>query len=104
MADTEIWTRRVAAWRRSGLTAAEFCRGSDFAASTLRWYASRLGRSGELPTADTSTSVAMVKVGEVRTRERIVVEVDDLHVHVPDGVDAETLRTVFAVLREDASE
>ncbi|MCB9615981.1 MAG: hypothetical protein H6722_26400 [Sandaracinus sp.] len=38
MADRTEWARRVSEWRRSGLTAAEFCRGRDFAVSTLRWY------------------------------------------------------------------
>lgn len=42
----EEWKRRVAAWRGSGLSAAEFCRRRDLACSTLRWWAWRLPEAG----------------------------------------------------------
>ncbi len=38
------WAERVAAWRESGLSAARFASGREFAASTLRYWASRLKR------------------------------------------------------------
>jgi transposase len=99
MANVEEWRSRVRDWRCSGQTADEFCRGRDFAASTLRWYSSRLGTSvGEDAAAEPRT--AMVHVGAVRARERIVLEADGVRVHVPDGVDAATLRTVLDVLLE----
>lgn len=44
MADRETWAKRVASWRASGLTAAEYSAGRGFAPSTLRFWASRLGR------------------------------------------------------------
>jgi hypothetical protein len=105
MANVEEWSARVVAWRRSGLTADEFSRGRGFAASTLRWYSSRLGASVERAEAAAEPKTAMVRLGAVRSRERVMLEVDGVRVHVPDGVDAATLRTVLDVLfeaREDA--
>jgi transposase len=100
MASVQEWSARVAAWRRSGQTAEDYCRGRGFAASTLRWYSSRLGASvdGVEPAREPST--AMVRVGVARPRERIVVELDEVRVHVPEGVDAATLRTVLDVVLE----
>ena len=42
-ASGEAWARRIGEWRRSGVSAERFCRGRDFAVSTLRWWAWRLG-------------------------------------------------------------
>jgi transposase len=38
----EKWADRVRAWRESGLSAEAFAEGKDYAASGLRWAASRL--------------------------------------------------------------
>ena len=40
----EKWADRVRAWRESGLSAEAFAEGKDYAASGLRWAASRLRR------------------------------------------------------------
>lgn len=48
MADRETWAKRVASWRASGLTAAEYSVGRGFAPSTLRFWASRLGRQRQV--------------------------------------------------------
>jgi hypothetical protein len=60
MADRSEWARRVSEWRRSGLTAAEYCRGRDFAVSTLRWYSSQLG---EIDEVDETPEPAFAKIG-----------------------------------------
>lgn len=39
-----LWRERVAAWRKSGESADKYSEGRDFAAGTLRWLSSRLGR------------------------------------------------------------
>jgi hypothetical protein len=39
----EQWTRRVSAWRRSGLSAPEFCGRRGWSVRTLRWWAWKLG-------------------------------------------------------------
>jgi hypothetical protein len=45
------WAERVAAWRESGLSAPRFVAGKSFAASTLRYWASRLkGAPSQGPT------------------------------------------------------
>jgi hypothetical protein len=100
MATLNEWTARVVAWRRSGETAEVYSRGRGFAASTLRWYSSRLGASVGAASPAQEPRTAMVRVGVVRSREPIVLEVDDVRVHVPEGVDAATLRTVLDALLE----
>lgn len=59
----------LAEWRRSGLTAAEFCRGRDFAVSTLRWYSSSLGEIEEVDEVDETPEPAFAKI-EVRREHR----------------------------------
>lgn len=46
MANAATWKRRLAEWRASGLTAAEFAAGREYAASTLTWWSWRLRRAG----------------------------------------------------------
>jgi transposase len=104
MATEKEWRVRVRAWRQSGQTAEEFCNGRGFKATTLRWYSSRLGASvGEVEGA-AEPRTAMVYVGAVRARERIVFEAHGVRVQVPEGVDAATLRTVLDVLLESREE
>jgi transposase len=42
------WRQQVAAWRRSGMTAAQFARERELAESTLRWWAWRLKRDAKV--------------------------------------------------------
>jgi hypothetical protein len=56
---TETWLERVSAWRASGERAEAFSRRGGYAASTLRWWASKLKR-------DLASAPAMVAVPEVR--------------------------------------
>lgn len=39
-----IWAKRVAAWRKSGLTSEEFSQGQEFTAGGLRHWAHRLNK------------------------------------------------------------
>ena len=98
MADRTEWARRVSAWRRSGLTAAEFCRGRDFAVSTLRWYSSQLG---EIDHVEETPEPAFAKI-ELRRESSprvVVVELEGARVLVPAGADVDTLADVFDALR-----
>jgi hypothetical protein len=96
MANQAEWARRVAQWRRSGLTAAQFCEGRDYAPSTLRWNSSRLGRpDSEAPKA----AMIQVRREPPRVAPHVVIEIEDALVHVPAGVDSKTLATVFEALR-----
>lgn len=56
---TETWIERVSAWRASGERAEAFSRRAGYAASTLRWWASKLKR-------DLAAAPAVVAVPEVR--------------------------------------
>ena len=82
MADRSEWARRVSEWRRSGLTAAEFCRGRDFAVSTLRWYSSQLG---EIEEVDDTPEPAFAKIELRRERSARPPEVERTRVAVADG-------------------
>ncbi|MDH5490887.1 MAG: hypothetical protein OEY14_02830, partial [Myxococcales bacterium] len=86
---------------------ARFCEGEEYAASTLRWYSSRLGRAGQEEGeadedgADASRgggAIAMVRLGRLGGSEGIVVELGDARVRVPKGVDGETLREVLGAV------
>lgn len=46
---TEVWSQRVEAWRASGERAEAFSRHEGYAASTLRWWSSKLKRELAAP-------------------------------------------------------
>jgi hypothetical protein len=58
------WAKRVAAWRRSGLTSEAFSRRRDFSAGGLRYWASRLRKPTALQTgrSDRSKRVSRPRV------------------------------------------
>ena len=95
MADATTWAKRVAAWRASGRPAAEFAAGRGYTASTLRWWASRLGRR----------DAAFVRV--VTTPERVdaplELETAGVCVRVRAGFDPALLAQVLDVLRGGAT-
>ena len=100
MADRIEWARRVAAWRRSGETAAEYARGREFAASTLKWWSSQL-KALAAPPEPSSTTVAMIRVQRDAPRDTAiaVVELDDAVVRIASGADEATLTALFGALR-----
>jgi len=102
MADTtRKWQKRVARWRASGETAEAFSAREGFAASTLRWWSSKLAREKaatasvamvqlvRAPAAVSAPASGAVVIDLVEMRTRITVE---------DGVNAATLKTVLAAL------
>ncbi|MCB9615976.1 MAG: hypothetical protein H6721_01160 [Sandaracinus sp.] len=98
MADRSEWARRVSAWRRSGLTAAEFCRGRDFAVSTLRWYSSQLGELDDVEETP-EPAFARLELRRERSPRVVIVELESARVLVPEGADVDTLAVVFEALR-----
>ncbi len=123
----EIWEKRVARWRDSGLSAREFAAEVGVNAGTLGWWSSRLRRSEpvEVPTgqrrtrsgraepaASAPSPVASVKWLEVigeegqsaeRGRAAAPMPVFELIVagrtiRVPGGFGAESLRRLIAVV------
>ena len=109
------WAARVASWRESGQSAAEFAAGRGYAASTLRWWAYRLAAQASVPreqpagvaeVATTTPKVAIVRVSRAPKDKRVerlvatsVVELETIRVRVEPGVDESALRSVIAALR-----
>ena len=106
MADTETWRRRVASWRASGQTAAEYSARHGFAAATLHGWSSRLKREATVPDAPTAPRVRLARV--VRRvappvpppRGEVVVDFPALgaRVTVEASTRRETLQVVLAAL------
>lgn len=86
-----VWAERVRAWRASGETAERFASGAGYAAGTLRWWSSRLGRR-EAP-----RFLQLVPKDAVRDPE-VVVEVGGARLRVRAGFDASLLGAVVAAL------
>ncbi|MFP2929491.1 IS66 family insertion sequence element accessory protein TnpA [Pyxidicoccus sp. 3LG] len=107
MADAELWKKRVAEWRASGLGAAEYCKGQEFTAGTLYRWSSRLADQarGEL-----SAQVPLVRLVRGPGQEapplarvapratEVIIEVHGARVLVPAGADAATVRVALEAL------
>ena len=97
MTETETkWAERVAGWRASGQTAPEFCKGKDFSAGGLRYWASKLGQK-------TRSKVRLARVVRgvrpgVVAETPIFIEVGDARLGVRRGFDPATLRSVLDLL------
>ena len=97
MATSETWAKRVAAWRASGKPTDEYATGRGFAGSTLRWWASRLGRRQ-------AAFVRVVSAREPGTRDGgVELEVGGVRVLVRAGFDRATLAEVLELLRAGGS-
>jgi hypothetical protein len=98
------WAERVRQWRASGASAASFAAGQGFAASTLRWWDSKLTqaakprvamarvvrrRAGEPAEAG---SGAATSSGAPPSAPTLTLEVDGVRIAVRRGFDAELLR------------
>ena len=94
MTTEATWTKRVAAWRASGLTAAEFSDGRGFAAATLRWWSSRLRNPKKPPQIPLARLVSRQSTSAERGGP-IVVELAGARVLVPSGVAREDLVVVL---------
>jgi hypothetical protein len=105
MADKETWKRRVASWRASGQTAAEFSASHGWAVATLRGWSSRLKRESAVAVAPTATRVRLAQVVRQAAPPaprggEVVVDLLDLRarVTVEAGAKPETLQVVLAAL------
>ncbi len=109
VANESEWRRRVMAWRRSGQTGDEFCRGEGYSAGLLRHWAWRLGLTRQRrPTADRSEAgtprlarVVRVRSGAPSVAERrraIRIELGGARVEVSAGADGATLTMVLRTL------
>jgi transposase len=92
------WATRVAAWRASGKTAKEFCKGKDFPANRLLWWSSNLKRRGAAAADNPLALTRVVRSSERKSCAVVVVQVGVARVEVPTGVDRVTLSTVLELL------
>ena len=102
-AAAETWAKRVEAWRASGKRAEEFSRREGYAASTLRWWASKLRH--EVPAAPEVRLARVVRTmtatPTASTVAAIVIEASPTgtRIAVGPGADRDTLAMVLDVLR-----
>ena len=105
---TETWARRVEAWRASGKRAEDFSRHEGYAASTLRWWSSKLKH--ELPPAPEVRLARVVRTAVPApaptpsvTQPAAVIAIDltatGARIAVGRGADRETLAMVLDVIR-----
>lgn len=106
MTETETrWAGRVKAWKSSGQSAADYARGRGFAASTLRWWSSRLGRepvaSDVVAKPSAARPVRMVRLVTAPPRpapRALTVRVGAAQVDVQRGFDRALLRELVDAL------
>ena len=92
-ATKQQWAERVRAWRASGEEASAFAAGRGYEASTLRWWASRLGRDEALRIVPVVT-----RAPSSEARVDIIVEVGGARVRVTSGFDGALLAQVVRAL------
>jgi transposase len=97
------WAARVAAWRSSGLSAAEFCTGKDFQVSGLRYWASRLRQVEAAPQRDVRIARVVAPAAAAEAETPIVLEVAGVRIAVRRGFDREVLRDVIDTLASRAA-
>jgi transposase len=101
MTETEAkWSERVGEWRASGKTAEEFAEGRGFKGSTLRYWASTLGRMETGPGDVRKRRVRMVRVvtRPAAGGASLEVAVGAARVTVRPGFDAGLLRQLVEAL------
>jgi len=88
------WRQIVARQEKSGLSVKAFCRQESLCAHTLYFWRRKLGPSQ-------SPSFAVVNVTAPSAPLEVILAGGD-RLQIPAGMDAGTLRTVVAILRERA--
>jgi hypothetical protein len=128
MTPEDIWLERVVAWRKSGLSAAEFCKGKSYEVAALRGWSSRLGRAGKVersalgrrrqqgvvsPSASVLTFARVVSRSESTERQplaraaggdsTLTLAVGATRIEVARGFDPALLRSVVQALGAGAA-
>jgi hypothetical protein len=90
MSDTAaIWRKRVSSWRASGETADAFAARNGFAANTLRWWSSRLGREAAPAPVVRLAQFVRSPTSERVTRSSIVIELLEARARITVDADAD---------------
>lgn len=111
MANAAEWTKRVRAWRASGLSAGQYAEGRGFAEGTLRWWAWRVGQQPEREGASERVRLLRVVRRSADSEPRpssagspVTIELGAARVSVSAGFDRATLHGVLDVLRAFGAE
>jgi hypothetical protein len=106
MADAATWRNRVAAWRASGQTAAEYSKQHGLTLSSLQRWSHRLRREAPDPPA-AAAAIRLARVERVAVSSEptapatvpgVVVEISGARVRVERGADSATVAMVLAAL------
>jgi len=104
MTKSEAWRERVAAWRASGKSAAEFCSGQEFTAKSLQWWAWHFG--AKKPKKQPATSklgfarvIAKPDVVKSRSEASVIVLVGGARIEIGSGADRAMVSMVLESLR-----
>ena len=95
-----IWKQRVAGWRASGESAEKFSAGRGYAASTLKWWASRLRSDAAAAPVVRVAQLVRSPADRVGRQGSIIVEGLDtrLRITIEPGADRDALALVLDVL------
>jgi transposase len=99
MANAKIWEQRIAAWRASGLTAAQYCAKEGLGRRALSRWSQRL--QGEPPPMRLARLVRTPEPAAAPTGSAspaLVIEVGGARVTVGYGADISTVVTVLALV------
>jgi hypothetical protein len=98
-ATRETWAKRVASWRASGLTAAEFARKLGVREGTLRWWTWRLGSTRRESTEKAPSPLTFVEMTSVARRAPFaVVLASGTKLVVPSDFDGSALAKLLDVV------
>lgn len=104
MANRKVWEQRVAAWRASGLTAAQFCTEQGLGQRALSRWSRRLQPepAGSTPTVRlvrlVRTPAAIASPPPASASPALVIEIGGTRVTVGHGADVATVVTVLAMV------
>lgn len=91
----EVWSKRVAQWKASGVTAGEFARRHKVSEASLKWWSWKLGAARKKASVSPLTFVEMTAA--VR-REAIELVVGAIQIRVPAEFDETALGKVLDVV------
>jgi hypothetical protein len=95
-----IWKQRLASWRASGESAEKFSAGRGYAASTLKWWASKLRSEAAVTPVVRVAQLVRSPAERVGRQGSIIVEGLDRRVRITiePGADRDALAVVLDML------
>lgn len=92
----EVWSKRVAQWKSSGLTAAEYARRHKLGEASLKWWSWKLGVARKKSAA--MSPLTFVEMTAAVRREALELLVGSIQIRVPAEFDETALGKVLDVL------